>query len=434
MTKRILILLFAVATCGAVWAAVHFKNSRWHNAHQIANASSNFTNSTSAYSWAEAIEKVKADRGQAEGGNGSIETPPELRHYSDRHWFLAAQVAEVEKYKIDICQDFVDLAGMIERGEMVSLPAVTNTYVLYGVGAKADEDVFSKYQDDKSIKLYNEAQLTDVYQQLNQKRSELEKQIGDLKRQSGTLKRGDRAKQKELQKQIAGYEQNLKSVDEDKALLDQFYGQPSSREKLFRDYESLQKLAKNFAGRSYNLDNPSDRKQLKVNMLSSVRPVTLKVLEEVASAYHNQFDRPLPVSSLVRPEQYQHALRKVNRNAVLIDTPPHSTGLAFDIDYRYMGAAEQNFLMAELARLKNAGRIEVIRERNANYHVFAFLNGTRPSDDLITASLDEAQAPLQESHHAVAKTSKAKSGSKKARSRSSKSRVSKSSGRKTRRH
>ena len=72
-------------------------------------------------------------------------------------------------------------------------------------------------------------------------------------------------------------------------------------------------------------------------MLGRLRPAALKILEEIASAYHRQFDRPLPVSSLVRPEQYQHALRKVNRNAVLIETPPHSTGLAFDIDYRYMG-------------------------------------------------------------------------------------------------
>src|SRR6185503_19769720 len=110
------------------------------------------------------------------------------------------------------------------------------------------------------------------------------------------------------------------------------------------------------------------------------------ILEQVAAAYHQQFDRPLPVSSLVRPEQYQRVLLRVNRNAVLIDTPPHSNGLAFDIDYRYMGAAEQTFLMAELARLKNEQRIEVIRERNANYHVFAFIDGTRQSDDLIAAS------------------------------------------------
>ena len=144
-------------------------------------------------------------------------------------------------------------------------------------------------------------------------------------------------------------------------------------------------------------------------MLSALRPEALKILEEIAVAYHRQFDRPLPISSLVRPEQYQHALSRVNRNAVRIETPPHSTGLAFDIDYRYMGAAEQNFVMAELARLKNEGRIEVIRERNANYHVFAFLNGTRPNDELIAASLDEAQAPVEQAHHAPGKPVKAKS-------------------------
>ena len=133
---------------------------------------------------------------------------------------------------------------------------------------------------------------------------------------------------------------------------------------------------------------------MKVTMLSSLRPEALKILEEIAKSYRDNFYRPLPVSSLVRPEQYQHALRKVNRNAVLIDTPPHSTGLAFDIDYRYMSGAEQTFVMMELARMKTAGRIEVIRERNANYHVFAFIDGKRPVDELITASLDQATAPV----------------------------------------
>jgi hypothetical protein len=163
-----------------------------------------------------------------------------------------------------------------------------------------------------------------------------------------------------------------------------------------RDYQSLQTLAKNFAGRSFDLAIPSDREIMKVAMLSSLRPEALRILEEVAMAYHRQFSRPLPVSSLVRPEQYQHALRRVNRNAVLIDTPPHSTGLAFDIDYRYMSAAEQTFVMAELARLKNAGRIEVIRERNANYHVFAFMNGVRPGDELIAAAREAAGAPEEQ--------------------------------------
>ena len=144
-------------------------------------------------------------------------------------------------------------------------------------------------------------------------------------------------------------------------------------------------------------------------MLSTIRPQALKIIEEVSAAYHQKFDRPLPVSSLVRPEQYQHSLRRVNRNAVTIDTPPHSTGLAFDIDYRYMSVAEQNFLMTELARLKNEGRIEVIRERNANYHVFAFVNGNRPSDDLVSASLEKAGAPPPEANHTEAKPEKPKS-------------------------
>ena len=173
-------------------------------------------------------------------------------------------------------------------------------------------------------------------------------------------------------------QQELNAANEDKALLDRFYGKSDSRQKLFREYASLQALAKNFAGRSFDLNKPSDRQALRVTMLSSLRPAALRILEEVAAAYHGRFNRPLPVSSLVRPEQYQRVLRRVNRNAVLIDTPPHSTGLAFDIDYRYMSAAEQTFLMAELARLKLAGRIEAIRERSANYHVFAFLHGTRP--------------------------------------------------------
>ncbi len=147
-------------------------------------------------------------------------------------------------------------------------------------------------------------------------------------------------------------------------------------------------------------------------------------MEEVAASYHQKFDRPLPVSSLVRPEEYQHDLHKVNRNAVLIDTPPHSTGLALDIDYRYMSGEEQNFLMNELARLKDDGRIEVIRERNANYHVFAFIDGRRPSDDLIAASIDEAQAspPAEETHHAKAAKAKSEGRSAKRNRGSAKSR------------
>jgi len=159
---------------------------------------------------------------------------------------------------------------------------------------------------------------------------------------------------------------------------------------------------------------------LKVYLLSSLRPQALKILEEIAKRYHDNFDRPLPVSSLIRPEQYQHALRRVNRYAVLIDTPPHSTGLAFDINFRYMSIAEQNFVMNELARMKGEGRIEVLRERGANYHVFAFIDGQRPSDDLITASLDEAGVPVKQANHAEQSQSQQTSARGETKSRAAK--------------
>ena len=425
ITRLVLLIIAGAATGVAVWALLRFTAPKRQGLRQSANYLSNPTNSPNADLWTQAVEKVKADRGEAAGGQAPVDVPPELRHYDDRHWFLAAQVAEVRKHNIQTCQDFVDLAAMIERGEIVAVPAVTDTYILLGVGAKADDDTFSRYEDDHSIQLYNEAQLRDEYRRLDATRANLQSEIADLKVQLGALKKRDRTKQSELQKQLTARQQQLKSTDEDKALLDRFYGQPDSRQTLFRDYESLQSLANNFAGRPFNIDNPSDRQAMKISMLRSLRPEAFKVLEEIATDYHRTFDRPLPVSSLVRPEQYQRALNKVNRNAVLIDTPPHSTGLAFDIDYRYMSGAEQSFLMSELARMKDQGRIEALRERNANYHVFVFMDGTRPTDELIAASLDEASAPVTEAHHATKKPAKVKSKSREAKNTKSKSKARK---------
>lgn len=386
-----------------VLAFLRYRNvKRLRQSDYLANRASPQT--TDADLWARAVDKVKEDRGET--GGAAIEIPTQLRHYEDRHWFLATQVAEVEKFNVQSCQDFVDLAALLERGELVSLPAVTENYILFGVGARVDDGAFSRYVDDHNIALYNETELRDAYVRLDSARLKLQTEISGLQTRLAALKKAERAKQREQQKEILARQQELQANADEKALLDRAYGQPGSRQALLEDYESLQAVAKNFAGRSYNLGDASDRYALKVSMLSSVRPQALKILEEVAKAYHDKFARPLPVSSLVRPEQYQHSLRKVNRNAVLIDTPPHSTGLAFDIDYRYMSSEEQNFLMTELARLKDEGRIEVIRERNANYHVFAFVDGKRPSDELVTASLEEAGAPVQEAHHATPQPTK----------------------------
>lgn len=329
MSRRVaLVSVFILLAGVAVWAAFRFRATR-HNQFLQAAVQSNFTPNTTVDSWDVAVEKVKAERDSSLGG--ALEIPPELRHYDERYWFLATQVAEVEKHNIHTIQDYLDLAGMIERHQLVPVPALTDTYILLGIGQRANDEPFEPYEE------------------VDNKNSNV---------------------------------------------------QPAPVSPVA--FQSLQSLAKDFNGRSYDLNNPSDRYALKVNMLSSVRPEALKILEQVASAYRSQFNLPLPVSSLVRPEQYQHSLRRVNRNAVTIDAPPHSTGLAFDIDYRYMSVAEQNFVMRELARLKTEGRIEVIRERSANFHVFAFINGVRPPDDLIAASLEKAGAPPkeeEEAHH-----------------------------------
>jgi hypothetical protein len=420
MNQRIRQVLLLIIVCSLLGLGVlafrrYREVKRLRQSGYLANRD---TQTSAADLWARAVAKVKEDRG--ESGGAAIEIPTQLRHYEDRHWFLATQVAAVEKFNVQSCQDFVDLAAMIERGELVSLPAVTENYILFGVGARADVGPFSRYVFDNNtahnIPIYNDTELRDAYAQLDSARLKLQTEVSDLQKQLAKKpevrsQRSDVSRKSELKntlkKEISVRQQELQATEDDRAVLNRAYGQPQSRQALLQDYESLQALAKNFAGRSYNLDDASDRYALKVSMLSSLRPQALPILEEVAKAYHDQFARPLPISSLVRPEQYQHALRKVNRNAVLIDTPPHSTGLAFDIDYRYMSGAEQNFLMTELAGVKDEGRIEVIRERNANYHVFVFVDGKRPADELITASLEQAGAPpLKEAHHATKQPAK----------------------------
>ncbi len=412
MTNRkarhlLLLIVVTAAFAAGVWALARFKlksPSPGESSTAVAPRASD------SDLWARSMEKVKEDRGET--GNVAIEIPAELRHYDERRWFLATQVAEVKKFNLPPVQDFVDLAAMIQRGEMVPLPAVTDTYILFGVGARVDGGAFTRYVANQNLELNDEGGLRGAYARLESAHTKLQKEISDLQAQAqshfAALKNGAGTKQDELESEITARQQELRSNEADQALVYQYYGQyygqssgsPESGPKLLRDYDSLQALAKDFGGRSFNLDDSSDRQALKVYLLSSLRPQALKILEEIAKRYRDKFDRPLPVSSLIRPEQYQHALRRVNRYAVLIDTPPHSTGLAFDINYRYLSIAEQNFVMNELARMKDEGRIEVIRERGANFHVFAFIDGQRPSDNLITASLAEAGSPVKQTNHA----------------------------------
>lgn len=359
--------------------------------------------------WTLAVEKVKEDRGEPIGKQAKIETPSQLRHYSDTRRFLATQVAEVNEHHVETPHDFVELARMIDRGELVPVPTVSENYILFGVGGSADNGPFTHYENGKSVSLYDEAGLRQEYDRLAGSAAGCDKQVAGLRQQLSSLKRRERSQRAKMRTQIAGLEKELKANREEKSVLDRYYGKVDTRQQLFADYESLQQLGSKLSGNTFDIANANARRRLKVRMLSSLRPEALKVLEEIAASYHEKFGRPLPVTSLVRPDEYQLDLRKTNANATRIETPPHSTGLAFDILYRYMSAAEQSHVMSELARLKDQGRIEVLRENRDHYHVFAFVDGARPQEQFIAASL----AQVRPGKTAEAGTSKVKDRSSK---------------------
>jgi hypothetical protein len=125
--------------------------------------------------------------------------------------------------------------------------------------------------------------------------------------------------------------------------------------------------------------------------LSFLRPPALAMLKEIAHTYNEQFKRHLPVTSLVRTDEYQRQLNSVNPNATLIETAPHTTGLAFDVYYHFMTKAEQEFVMSDLAKLEDAGRVEALRELRDHYHVFAFAEGHPPDEKLVQEQIKEGE-------------------------------------------
>ena len=343
-------------------------------------------------SWTQAVRKVKEDRGAPVGKQAKIEIPQQLRHYSDTRRFLAVQVAEWRQHRFNTPQDFVELAAMIKNGEMVQLQPVSRNYILFGVGGSADKEPFTRYENGKKIALYNETELAQAYARMAETRANLENAIADLRQEFNSLNKRERSRRARLQAQINEKEKALKAERERQETLDRSYGEDEKRRQLFMDYESLESLARSYSDRTYDIRDARQRQEMKIRMLSSMRPEALKVMEEIAASYREKFDRPLPITSLVRPDEYQYALSKTNPNATRIETPPHSTGLAFDVYYKFMTAEEQSFVMDYLARLKDEGRIEVLRENRDHYHVFAFVDGAKPDESLVRAVMSKSQS------------------------------------------
>lgn len=149
-------------------------------------------------------------------------------------------------------------------------------------------------------------------------------------------------------------------------------------------FSSLARLAENFAGKKYDLNNSADRKQMRVRLLRMFNPKAKPILKELAEAYFQKFGRPLRVTSLTRSMDYQILLNSGNANSFKVrgegSLPPHTSGCAFDLARKHMPVEEQNFVMAKLAEMERAGRLDALIEYgvNACFHIFIYRDGNPP--------------------------------------------------------
>ncbi len=342
--------------------------------------------------WKEAAVQVEEDRNEPMGSRAAVQVPEELKQYSNRRQFLGTQVAESRKEGYKIPQDYGDLVALIRRGELIEMPPVGKDYILFGIGGRADRGPLTRYDraSGSSIPLYtDEVEINKAATELADQIAEASSSTAELTRQLRSVGRRDRRRASSLRVEIANKRNLIIGLEQTKAAMDSWYGDPVRRAGLFAEHNSIAAFASGFAGSSYDIGDPEARLEFKMRLLSYIRPAARAVLEEIAADYDRQFKRPLPVTSMIRTVEYQKELGEVNPNAARNAVPPHTTGLAFDVYYHYMTAAEQDFLMKEIARMKDAGRVEALRETRDHFHIFAFGDGQRPSGQLIAESTTE---------------------------------------------
>jgi hypothetical protein len=309
--------------------------------------------------WAAALEKVEEVRGSA----GRIDIPPELQHYEDHRRFLALQMADSKEENFDLPHDQGELVEMVQNGELVEMPALGDDYILYDVGTASREDPLAHYDraTNKDVKLFPDF---DAYSAYDAQLAEEEKRPGKV----GAKARAERE------------------------LLSSFYSDPDRRELLFKEYKAITDMAYDFRGLSYDLNDPADRTRFQVRLLSFIRPEARDTLLKLAHDYHEQFGRRLPITSLVRTQRYQRRMVRNSPNATGVDMAPHTTGMAFDISYKFMAPDEQNFVMQEVAKLEDEGKVESLRERNNSFHIYTYADGHRPDENLVTGFLPDVEA------------------------------------------
>ncbi len=340
----------------------------------------------------DAISEVEQDRGEAVGRKAIVTVPDQLKHYVDRHRFLAVQVASSQALAQTIAADFTDLVALIERGDLVEMKPLGADYVLYGVGYSVGDEPFAHYDAVSKQDISLAANEQSIGEELQKASDEVKEDAGRLASLEAERKRTpkrSRSQRAAISRQITQAQKAFAASKARSSAMAAFYSDPTRREAVLAEYKQLSTLAHDFTGQAYDLNDSADRHRFKVRLLSFIRPIARDVLAQIAHEYMQKFNRHLPVSSLVRPVQYQKQLAATNANASRGPLPPHSTGLAFDLYYRYMSAAEQEYLMSLIAQLKDDGRVEALRETRDNIHIYVFGDGRPPDEKVIARAIAE---------------------------------------------
>ena len=106
------------------------------------------------------------------------------------------------------------------------------------------------------------------------------------------------------------------------------------------------------------------------------RPWTARFLTDLARAHEAVFQRPLEVSSAVRPADYQRRLMETNGNAAPAEgniVSPHETGATIDIAKDGLSRDEIAWMRRRLAALQAEGKIDVEEEfQQACFHITVY--------------------------------------------------------------
>lgn len=342
--------------------------------------------------WKAAARKVEEARGVPVGRAASPRIPSELRHYAQPRRFLAIQVAETEEQDLRLPHDEAELIQLIRDQQLVRMNLLGEHYILYGVGGSATAEPFAHWDErgGTRVPLYDGwADYKDAEQELVAQIEAKKAEAAALRAQRARTSVRQRTRRRQLLAQARTAEREVAALRARRTRLASWYENYDRRRLLVNEYRTIQDFAADFDGKGFDLEDAGQRRLMRARLLQHVRPPARDLILELAEGYHRRFDRPLPVTSLVRDEAYQRHLGRTNPNATTIDSPPHATGLAFDVHYGHMTAEEQEHLMDELARMESEGRVEALRENRNHFHVFVFPDGRRPSDRLVADSLAE---------------------------------------------